>query len=192
MVDEEARLLSAQPIDIEQQPVLHRGIVVRAAIDEVAQRAVVGKSGFIGAHLARQRGLALIIDVGDTALHHLHQLAGDGIATNVHTDAVGLHNGRLTIDIDDQSRQQVALAVHQTVGIVLRIVCKADGQSHLQGGGQPTAPERLVDGFVVKGEHPHGDGAHLIVSDSDEIAVTVDDTHHFALSDSLVGLLDGP
>ena len=192
LVDEEARLLAAQPVDVEQQSVLHRGIVVRAAVDEVAQRAVVGKSGFIGAHLARQRGLALIVDVGDAAVHHLHQLAGDGIAADVHADAVGLHDGRLAIDVNDQSRQQVALAVHQAVGVVLRIVGQADGQPHLQGGSEATAPERLVDGFVTKGEHPHGDGTHLIVTDSDEIAMTVDDTHHFAFADALVGLLDGP
>ena len=80
-----------------------------------------------------QCGLAFIVDILDARAHHLGQLLGNLHTTQVHADAVGLHDGSLAIDINDESRQQVALTMHQTVGVVLRIVGHADGDTHPEG-----------------------------------------------------------
>ena len=129
LVDEEAGLLAAEPVDIEQQSVLHRRIIVAAAIDEITQRAIVGCADFIVAHLSGQRGFTLIIDMGDTTVHHLDKLAGNGLAAEVHADAMGLHDSRLAIDIDDQSGQHIALAMHKAIGVVTGIIGQSDGLS---------------------------------------------------------------
>ena len=46
---------------------------------------------------------------------------------------MSLHDGGLTIDINDKTWQMIAFTMHQAVGIVLLIVGNADVQAHLQG-----------------------------------------------------------
>ena len=65
--------------------------------------------------------------------HDLDQLGGNGLAAKMHADAVGLHDGGMTIDIDDKSWQQVALAMNKAISVVIRIVGNADGLAHLIG-----------------------------------------------------------
>lgn len=40
----------------------------------------------------------------------------------MHAGTVSLHDGGLSIHIDDQTRQKIALAMHQTIGIVVGTV----------------------------------------------------------------------
>ena len=53
----------------------------------------------------------------DALTHNADQLSSYLLAAQVHTNAVSLHDSCLAIDVDDESRQQVALAVNQSVGI---------------------------------------------------------------------------
>ena len=105
---------------------------------------------------------------------------------------MGLHDGRLAIDIDDESRQQVALAMHKTVGVVIRIVGNADGLAHFQRRTEARGPEAGIDGYIAKRQHTDGNRTGLIVSDSDEITLTGDHTYDIALTDAVVGMLNGP
>ena len=71
--------------------------------------------------------------MGNTSLHDCCKRFCYLLTFQVHTNAVGLHDSGISIDIDNQSRKIVALAVNQPVGVVLRIVCHPNGQSHLKG-----------------------------------------------------------
>ena len=121
LVDEEARLLATQPVDIELQSVLQSHVVVAAAIEETILKFHIG-----------QRGLAFVVDMLQPLSHHLHQLDGYLLATQVHTNAVGLHHGRLSVHVDDESGQVVALAVNQAVGVVRGRVGQPDGLAHAE------------------------------------------------------------
>lgn len=88
-----------------------------------------------------------------------------------------LHHRCLTIDIDDQTGKMVALPMHQTVGVVLRIVGNTDGKAHLQCRLQTGIPERTVDLHIGEGQDTDGNRALLVMTHSDEIALIRDDTH---------------
>ena len=182
LVDEETGLLTSEPVDIELQTVLKGDIIVGTAIDKAILH-IVHKG---------QRGLALVIDILQTMAHDLDQLGGNGLAAKMHADAVGLHDGSMAIDIDDESWQQVALTMNEAVGVVVGIVGNTDGSAHLIGRLQARSPEFIVDLTVGKREHTHSDGARLIMTYGDEIATRGDHTHDVALVDTLIGLLDGP
>ena len=89
------------------------------------------------------------------------------MARHVHPYAMGLHDRRSTIDINNESWQVVALAVDQSEGVVLRIVCHSDAATSVQRHLNTAAPEGVIDGFVGKREHAHGDAANLPVAYSD-------------------------
>jgi hypothetical protein len=109
----------------------------------------------------------------------------------VHADTVSLHDGSLAIDIYDEPWQQIALAMHKAVGIVLRVVGDTDGDTHPEGRLQTGIPECVVDINLTKGEHTDGDGTLLVVTYGDKIATGGDNPDHIALGNPLVNLLDG-
>ena len=82
------------------------------------------------------------------------------------------------------------LAVHEAVGVVV-LALQPQGLSHAVGVVEPLLVERLVDGRVVKGEHPHGNAPDLAVSVADEGAVVGIDGHQVALVDGIVGSGNG-
>ena len=104
---------------------------------------------------------------------------------------MGLHDGGLAIDIDDESGQQVALAMHETVGVVLRIIGHADGNAHPKGRLQAGIPELVVDGHIVERQDAHGDGTGLIVAYGQKGTVAADDPDHLTVGEVAVSLLDG-
>ena len=110
---------------------------------------------------------------------------------HVHTNAVGLHHGSLVVNVDDESGQQVALAMNQAEGIGVGAVGKADVQTHVECRLEARVPEGVVNLYVVERQHTHGDGALLVVAHGDEIALFCDHTHHITLFNTVVGMMDG-
>ena len=123
--------------------------------------------------------------------HHINQRTGYLLATQVHTDGMGLHDSRLTINIDNQSRQVVTLAMYQTIRVVIGIVGNTNGLTHFQSRRKAGMPEFIVNPNVRERQHTHGNRAFLIVTHSDEIARISQYTHHITLIDTLVNLKDG-
>ena len=184
LVHEEARLLAAQPVDVESQTVLH-GHVIRTSAQQEA--VLLTESG-----LERQRGLALVEDVLQALAHDVLQGLGHLLAHHVHAYAMSLHDGRGAIDIDDQPRQVVALAVDQSEGVVLRIVCHPHAPTGVQRHLYAAAPESVVDGFLNEREHAHGDAADLPMSYGDEFALGGEHTHEVSLGRLLFEVVNGP
>ena len=172
LVNEETCLLSLEPVNVKAQPVLHGNIGMALA----QQEAVTAIDG----SLDGQCGLALIVDRVQALAHH--QLQGNGylLTADVHAHAVCLHDSSLAIHIYHQSGQQVALAMHQSVGIARLTVGQSDGLAHPKSLAQAFLPEGIVDRFLLKGEHPHGNASHLPVSLAEEIMLAVKHSHHIA------------
>ena len=126
-----------------------------------------------------------------SALHDVNQLAGDGLSREVHTDAMSLHDSRLPVDVDDESWQHVALAVHQAVGGGQLIVDQSYGLAGVECLLQPAMPESFVDGFLLERQHAHGDGALLVVASGDERAARSEHADYVALADAFVLMMDG-
>ena len=122
------------------------------------------------------------------------------MAVQVHADAVRLHHCRLTVDVDYQSRQQVALAVYQPVGVVLRTVGNADSLPHAQGRAKPLTPEVIADAIaadvrnvfspVAELQHPHGNRPHLEMADGYGLPVSRQHQHRVALAQVIVYVVD--
>ena len=181
LVDKEARLLSLEPVDVEAQAVLQGLVGLHVPDDVIVHRVEVGHIG--------QGGLALVIDVVHT--RQFGQCLGNGVAGKVHAGRVGLHHGRGAIDVDYQARQEIALAVYQTVGVVV-VALQSQCLTHAVSVVEPLLIEGLVDGRVVKREHPHGNAAYLAMAVADEFAVVGIDRHQVALHDVVVGSRNGP
>ena len=78
---------------------------------------------------------------------------------------MALNNGCAVVDIDNQSRQRVTLAVYQTIAVCLLVVGESQRTAHIVGYGDAMIPPRLVNLLLLlEGEHTHRDGADLVVS----------------------------
>ena len=176
LIDEEARLLATKPVDMEHQPILDGGVIA-VATDEEAVFHLIHKW---------QGGLALVIDIRNAPLHHLLQLLGNAHTGEMHANAMGLHDCRLSIDIDHQSGQVVALAMNQSVGGIVGIVGQTNGDAHVQCRRETGIPEGIVDLDIAERQHTHGNGALLIMADSDETAISAQDTHQIAVVQTIV------
>ncbi len=66
-----------------------------------------------------ESGLALIVNIGNGELGERRESVGYNVAGVVHTDGVGLHHCGVAIYVDNQAGEEIALAMHQTVGIIV-------------------------------------------------------------------------
>ena len=102
-----------------------------------------------------------------------------------------LHHGRAVVDVDDQARQTVALAVNQTVGVGTLAVGQAERKPQFVCLTKPLGVERLIDIALHERQHPHRDRPDLIVAQSHEIAGAVGDFDQIALLGLAVNAHDG-
>ena len=128
----------------------------------------------------------------NTRIHHLHKDLRYLLTHQVHTDGMGLHHRRLSIDINDQARKVIALTMYQTIGVILWVIGNTDGETHLQCRRQTGIPERMVDLNVRESQYTDSNRTLLIMSDSDEIALKSDDTYQLAFLNTIVHPLDSP
>ena len=167
LVDEEAGLLPAQPVDTELQAVLHG-----PELFCVGNRRL--GVGYQVAHFVSQDGrlegqgvVGLIIDVfdlwnaGDDGLR-------DSLATTVHADGVRLHDGRIGIDVDDESRQEITFTMDEPVGVVVG----SDESQRLPygiGGANTLMPEIGGQAVDAKRQDANGDRADLPMADTQQL-----------------------
>lgn len=132
MVDEESGLLSAQPVDVEFESVLHGDVFFRVSVYEPV---FLSQFGFV-----RQGRLALVVDVLYAVLHDVDECPGDGFACFVHSYAMCLHDGCGAVTVDDESWEVVSLSVYETVGVVCGIVGNSYAYAHGEGLGEAVLP----------------------------------------------------
>ena len=77
LVDEESRLLTLEPVDVEFESVLHSHVAAHRSIDE---SVLVLNVGLVG-----QSCLALVVDVGNLASSHFHKSLANLHTVDVHS-----------------------------------------------------------------------------------------------------------
>lgn len=118
LVDEEARLLALEPVDVELDAVLESNVLCWQSVS-FRRRADVAATNEPSFLLARDGGLkgesrlALVVDVLHKATCSLYKFFGYVLTADVHADAMSLHDGGVAVDVDDETRQTVALAVDE-------------------------------------------------------------------------------
>ena len=163
LVDEEACLLTLEPVDVEGQSVLVGNVVAALSPKEAVLLSELSLEG--------QRGFALVVNgfqlLAEDHPERLCQL----MPADMHANAVSLHDCRCAIDVDDKPGQIVAFAMNQPIGVVPLPVGNADAATDLQSCGNALLPESLVDALTPERKDAHGNAAYLPMSDGKELPV---------------------
>lgn len=118
---------------------------------------------------------------------NLEKRLRDDVARKVHSRRMRLHHSCGTIDIDDQSRQEVALSMHKTESVVV-FAHQTDSLTQIVGALQTLNKEILTYHALRKVEHTHCDAANLKMTNSDKVACRCVDTDKIALLNIVVHL----
>ena len=182
LIHKETGLLTSQPVDMEFQSILNSHIV---------SITTQNKSVFLTEiSLEWQSSFTLIINILESVAHHFCKSLSYFHSVDVHTHAMRLHHGSLSVAVDNQSRQVITLTMHQSIGIIGSIVGNTHSDTHLEGRIQTRAPELIIDGNIMERKDTNCDGTYLIMSHSNKIPGRSDDTYNLTFYDSLVHLSD--
>ena len=166
LVEEKARLLAFLPVYEEFLAVFRHD--VRFVVGAAPQITVHGAQPGVERHRLR----TFVVDGRDFVAVSRPYRLGDLHAGVVHADRVALDHGRRAVDVHDQSRQGVALAVHQPVAVRVGIVRKSQRAANVVRHGDAAVPPLLIDRLPAERQHAHGDRTDLVVSLRDEFART--------------------
>lgn len=173
LIHEEARLLAAQPVDMEAEAILYGHIVCIATDDEAV---LLSQSSLEG-----QSGLALVEHIAEGIAENGLQSGRNLSATHMHSDRMGLNYGRLSVDIHDKTWHLVALAMNKAVGAVVLASGHTDGLAHLVSYADAALPESGVNRLIIEGEYAYGDRANLPMANCNKLAVGCIYAHYVAL-----------
>ena len=104
---------------------------------------------------------------------------------------MSLHDSSIAIAVDDKTWEVVALAMHQTIGVVVRIIGYTNILTHLQGYGETFVPETLVDSLISKGEDANGYGTYLEMSTTNKSTIVRYHINNVALTNAFIHALYG-
>ena len=102
---------------------------------------------------------------------------------------MGLHNGSAAINIDDEAREEIALAMDETERIVVA-AHEVEAFSYLKSLRKAIEIEIGVDGGIVESKHSYGDAAKLEMTVSDETVVVGVNANKVAVGNAIVGTID--
>ena len=165
LVEEEARFLPLFPVDAEPLAVFQND--VRRMVRGSPQVAVDGSEGGLEGERLRR----FVVDGREACAVDRAQRLGDLHPRVVHARRVALDDGDRAVDVDDEARQRVALAVDQAITGRRGVVREVERAAHVVGDGDPEVPPRLVDLLALEREHAHGDRPHLVVAQGHEFAL---------------------
>ena len=107
----------------------------------------------------------------------------------VHTHTVCLHDGYTAIDVDDQTRKIISLAMYQTINGVMPWNIQRERQTHLSRLFESAKPEIFVNRFVIECQHTHGNTTYLPVTASHELALCGVNTDHITLAHLTIDMM---
>ena len=94
---------------------------------------------------------------------------------------MGLQHANAVVIVYDKARKAVSLSVHQAVAIGLLTGSETVGFAQFIGPLQHPEPKIRLRRVLVKAEHPHGNGANLVMAAAEEFAIGRTDTHQVSL-----------
>ena len=124
LVDEEASFLAIEPVGMELESVFESdgfGFIANEVAIDWFYWSLEWHSAF-----------GFVIDVVDSR-DDFDKEFGNDVFGIVHTDRVGLNDGCVAIDVDDEAREIVALAMHEAVGIGGVGIGKTEREAHVVG-----------------------------------------------------------
>ena len=95
---------------------------------------------------------------------------------------MALHHRRATVYIDDKAREAVALAVNQTIAGRSTGIGQSFGPTQGIGLADTRTPPSIINITALETEHPHRNGADLVVPASEKIALLAVYVHDVALA----------
>ena len=143
--------------------------------------------------LERYGGSTLVVDSCNLLAIDLTNSFGNTLTREVHTHRVALHNSSRTIDIYNQTRQEITLSVNKSVAGGLRVVGQIQRATHIEGTRHTVTPPSIVDILLLESEHTHSDRAYLVVSSGYKITLRGIDINKGTLTQLAIALhtLDG-
>ena len=117
LVDEESCFLPSEPVDVEFQSIFQGDVVICLSDEELVSS--------VFCRLKVEGGFRLVIHVAYDSLGAFQQRFSDDVAVEVHPDGMCLYNGCVSININDQSWQLVAFAMHEPEHVVAVLVHEA-------------------------------------------------------------------
>ena len=183
LVNKESCLLAFEPVDMKLQSVLHGHIVIGVSIKEPVFLMEV--------FLHRQCRLTLVEHIFYSAFHHLEQRLADPVTAVVHAHAVRLNDSGLTVAIDDEPGEIVALSMNEPICIVVRIVSNPDANTHIERRANALLPKTGIDRLILKGEDTDRNGTFLIMPYRNEVAVGIHHPHDIAFLYAVIHVMDG-
>ena len=172
LIHKEAGLLALEPVGVKAQTILHGLGGAESAYDIV----VLG----VKARLEGQRGLGLVVHVFDAGAGEVNEGLRYDSAGKVHAGRVSLDHGGGAIHIDHEAGEEVALAVHQSVCIIVG-AHQAECLSQRESLAEARAVEFIVNDAFAEYQHSHGYGANLEVAGAYDAAVSGGHLHQVAL-----------
>ena len=163
---------------MEKESVFLCCVLVATTIDKAILLSEVG--------FERQGGFALVINVFYSLAHYANERLAHLHTANVHSYAMSLHHGSFAVAVDYETRQIVALAMHQTIGVVVGIVGNAKAAANLKSRSKTSCPEVVVDFNISERQHSYGDRTNLEMAYGEEVATCRQHSHNIALSNIVV------
>ena len=176
LVQEEAGLLALAPVYDEAVPVFQdtefigpeTGSLVQIAVHQVQAGLEGGGAGTFVVN-----GLQAL------SVEFLQGLGNGGLGAE-HAHGMGLEHAYAVIIVYDETGKAVALPMHQPVASGNGRCGQGAGFAQLVGAGEHAEPVVGPGGVFVKTEHPHGDGANLVVAAAQEPTVGRTDAYEVA------------
>lgn len=141
LVDKETSFLTIEPVGVELESVFESnsfGFVANEVAVDRFDRCFERHSAF---------GFVIYVLYGR---YDFDEEFGNDIFGIVHTNRVGLDDSSVAIDVDDKTREIVAFAVDEAVGIGVVGLGKMESNAHVVGCFEALVPERAVDRSVVE------------------------------------------
>ena len=160
LVQEEAGLLALAPVHDEAVPVFQdtefigpeTGGLVQITVHQVQAGLEGGGAGTFVVN-----GLQAL------SVEFLQGLGNGGLGAE-HAHGMGLEHAYAVIIVYDEAGKPVTLPMHQPVAGGSGRCGQGAGFAQLVGAGEHAEPVVGPGGVFVKAEHPHGDGANLVVA----------------------------
>ncbi len=188
LVQEKARLLALAPVHQELVPVFEDGEFVAFEVRILVQITVYE----IQPGLERSRSRAFVVHRLEPVSVDLPEGGGNGGLGAEHTHGVGLQHANAVVIVNDEPRQAVSLPVYQAVASGDGRCCQTARFPEGVGPGEHAQPEVRLRGIFIKAEHPHSDGANLVMAAAQHAAVGGAHAHEISLGGMAHDLGDSP
>ena len=169
LIEVEAGLLAALEVQAEAARALADLDLGLAPPDEPAARVVESLDG-------RRRGVAAPVD--GARARDLGAELGQPAGVGRHSPGQRLEDEDVAVAIEDQAREEIALAEDEADGVAVVAEAPAEGRRGLE----PPAEEGVVDGLVPPRHEPaHDLGPGIVEAAAEEAAVRGRDGHRLAI-----------